>query len=134
MRLSNQSKSVIEQIGQSIGGMFAIGLTPLQILILCEVRYRESISGRTQHVFTDHVRISIRKMLQNNGGGFNPSRQSFWNSFKSLQAQGFLFIAPPAKNTWKRGVAITVSGATLFHYPKTIHPFQKFPTTENHEL
>ena len=123
MKLSKQSRELIEQIGSSIGRMFSEWLSPLQILILVELRHREGKLQKGEHVYTDHVRISINRILKDGGGGFNPTRQAFWKAFESLQKEGFAFVAPPKKTTWKRAIYLTQKGADLFSYPKSIHPY-----------
>ena len=132
MNLSTQSREVIAEIGSSLGSMFARGLTPLQILILCEVYYMEGKRPKGGHVFTDDVRHCIDDLLRLRGS-FNPTRQSYWGAFQALSKgkQQLLYIAPHKKGTNKRAIALTVNGAALCNYPKSIHPFNS--TEKKHE-
>lgn len=125
MNLSKQSKELKAQMGATISTMFAVGLSPLQILILCEARHSEAGLAKGKHLFADQVRKQVDALLQSRGGGFRPTRQAYWAALNTLQSKrGFLYIAPHKKGTTKRAVALTAKGDNLFTYPKSIHPFK----------
>ena len=123
MNLSSQSREVISQIGHSLADMFTQRFTPLQILILVEIRHAEAGLGKGQHLFANSTRKSIEELYR----GKNiapPTRQAFWDAFYALQQQGLLYIAPHKTGTSKRALALTAKAVNLFTYPKSIHPFK----------
>lgn len=125
MNLSKQSREVIEQIGRSIATLYAMQLTPLQILIMCEIRHREAHRKKGEHVFANQVRKDVVKLYKERGSASPPTRQAFWQAFDSLQTlRGMIYIAPHKKGTTKRAVALTANGAAPFEYPQSVHPYK----------
>lgn len=120
MKLSKQSAEVITEIGSSIGGMFHAKLSSLQILLIVEIRFREGKRKKGEYVFAHEVRKNVEELMHS-----PPSRQGFWVAINALKKQKLIYLAPPAKGTWKRAISLTQKGADLLTYPKSIHPFQK---------
>jgi hypothetical protein len=123
MNLSNQSREMISQIGSTIGALYSMRLSPLQILILVESRFSEARLGKGKHLFADKVRKEVSKIYEEHGSK-PPSRQSFWDAFNALRDDGLLYIAPHKKGTSKRAIVLTALGTQPFRYPKSIHPYR----------
>ena len=129
MNLSKQSQELISQIGTTMANLYAMKLSPLQILILIEARYREGQLERGEHLYSDSLRKGVSSLYSGTEANFLPSKQGFWAAVKQLEKRKLLYIAPPKKDTSKRGVMLTASAALVFEYPHSIHPYRtKMPT------
>ena len=125
MNLSKQSKELIEQLGRSIATLYSLDLTPLQILILVEVRHREALAGKGEHVMANDVRHAIEALYEERGAVKPPTRQSFWTAVDVLRhKRGLLWVAPHKKGTSLRAMRLTALGKRPFEYPPFIHPYQ----------
>ncbi len=126
MNLSAQTKDVVEKAGRTLSRLYTLGLSPLQILTLMEVRWQEweaskDISGQTgiSHIFSNGVYRAVAEKFRDNKVE-PPSREGFWSSVRALQKKKLLFVAPPSKGSSKRSMSLTLYGAVLFEYPQSI--------------
>lgn len=127
MNLSHLAQKVISDIGKTIAAFYTMQLTPLQIMILCEIRYRETKLAKGQYIYADEIRAEVAKTYEENGRDHTPSRQSFWVACNSLREKGLVYIAPPKKDTSKRSMMLTTKAADVFIYPPSIHPYRTQP-------
>jgi hypothetical protein len=128
MNISNQSSSLISSIGETVATFYAMGLQPLQVLIMTTVRYAEHGLPRGQHIYAHKVRATIDDLYKSRGGK-PASRQLFWLHLRDLQQRKLIYIAPPKKGSSHRSLCLTTIGSDLFTYPKSINPYQPQPIT-----
>ncbi len=101
MNLSNLSRQVISQVGETQGGMFYKRLSPIQILILTITREKEWVINkrmrgkkRTQTsdmLFANDVRKKIEALYTKSD---NPpyTTQGFWVSINQLKDRGLVYV------------------------------------------
>jgi hypothetical protein len=123
MTISDQTQTIIQQMGKSIATLYAMRLTSLQILIMIEARYLEGKLGKGKHMFADVLRKNVEEIYDTHHGEA-PSRQAFWKAFGSLTRRRLVYIAPHKKGSSKRAVALTAAGIAPFDYPTSIHPYR----------
>ena len=125
MNLPKEAKKVIGEIGETMSNLYMMKLTPLQIMIMIETRYAETKLAKNKHLFAHIVRRSIAKMHTDRN--HEPvSRQLFWASVQGLQDRKLIYVAPPKKGARFRAITLTLKGACLFTYPKSIHPYKTY--------
>ena len=118
--MSKQTQAVVDGAAETLGRLFTMGRTPLQILVLMETRWQEYLAKTPgQHVFTNTVINAVREKYVNHGTAA-PHRQGCWDALQSLRDRGLLYIAPPGKRTSKRAVCLTARSDVLFKYPRSI--------------
>ena len=125
MNLSNQSKSVISDIGESMSRMFAMKMTPLQIMILMDLRYMESTLPKGDALTANRLRAAINQ-IYNRHGQKPPSKQAFWSACNVLRDSRLVYFAPPKKGSSLRNITLTASGEALMQYPASVHPYRSF--------
>jgi hypothetical protein len=129
MNLSNLSRTVISQIGETQGGMFFLRLSPLQIMIMSVTREEgwridKALRGkrRTEKaglLFASDVRKLIEDLYkESNNSPY--STQGFWVAISQLKKLGYVYVAPHKKGTSKRTICLTAIGEALFTYPQSI--------------
>jgi hypothetical protein len=129
MNLSNQSRQHIGQIGTAISILYMMKLSPLQIMILVEVRHAEAQLERGKHLLAHVVRASVAQLHADRGFDA-PSRQLFWVALNDLIKRQLIYMAPPKKSSRHRALALTLQAADIFKYPASIHPYKiTQPTT-----
>jgi len=125
MNLSAQSKDIVGKAGRTLSRLYTLGLSPLQILTLMEVRWQEweaskAISGQgVAHIFSNGIYHAVAEKFRENKHD-PPSREGFWSAVRALQKRKLLFVASPSKGSSKRAMSLTHYGAVLFEYPQSI--------------
>ena len=123
MNLSNQSKEVIAAIGHSMAGMFAMRLSPLQIMILMDLRWMESQLQKGKALTAKTLRDEVTKVYTDRNQP-PPTKQAFWHACNSLRDSRLIYYAPPKKNSTHRNITLTADGESLMTYPPSVHPYR----------
>ena len=119
MNLSSQSKDIVEKAGRTLSRLYTLGLTPLQILILMEVRWQEWAVSSDQRIFSNKVYRAVAEKFRDNQRD-PPTREGFWVAARALQGKKLLFVAAPSKGSSKRIMNLTCYSEDLFEYPQSI--------------